>query len=132
MAQGMRVEFDNPERTVIRWDFRGRWTWDDWYVNVQQVLALRFEVDGKPVVPIILNFRHSGPLPLGALPHARATVEHMNLYDFVVVAHASGYVRSMIETFRLLNPSFQHRILMVDTLDEARALIADKMQNQQA
>jgi hypothetical protein len=93
---------------------------------MQRVLALRSQVSSNPVVPILMNFKHSGPLPLGVLPHARATIEFMNPRDFVVVAHASGYVRSMAEAFRLLNPSFQHRVLLADTLDDARTLIADK------
>lgn len=123
MTQPIRVEFDNPEHTIIRWDFRGRWTWDDWYVSVQQVIALRASVNDKPVVPAIINFKLSGPLPLGALPHARATGEFMDPRDYVVIVHASGYMRSMIEAFRLLNPSFRERILLADTLDDARALI---------
>ena len=132
MTQGIRVEFDNPEQTIIRWDFRGRWTWDDWYVSVQRVMALRESVIDRPVVPAIINFKYSGALPLGALPHARATGEFMDPRDYVVIVHASGYMRSMIEAFRLLNPSFRHRILLADTLDDARALIADKTLNPQS
>jgi hypothetical protein len=123
MTQPIRVEFDNPERTIIRWDFRGRWTWDDWYISVQQAIGLRDLVIEKQVVPILMNFKHSGPLPLGVLPHARATVEFMDPHDYVVVAQASGYVRSMLAAFYLLNPSFRDRILLADTLDDARALI---------
>jgi hypothetical protein len=126
MAQGIKVEFDNPEQTIIRWDFRGRWTWDDWDISVRRVMALRQLVNDRPVVPAIINFKYSGALPLGALPHARATGELMDARDYVVIVHASGYMRSMIEAFRLLNPSFRHRILLADTLDDARALIADK------
>lgn len=132
MSQGIRVEFDNPERTIILWDFRGRWTWDDWYVSVQQVMALRQSVNDRPVVPAIISFRHSGPLPLGALPHARATGDFMDPRDYVVIAHASGYVRSMIEAFRTLNPSFRDRILLADSLDEARALIEQRSAMQQS
>ncbi len=123
MTQGIRVEFDNPEQTVIRWDFRGRWTWEDWYVSVRQVMALRQSVNDRPVVPAIINFKYSGSLPLGALPHARATGEFMDARDYAVIVNASGYVRSMIEAFRLLNPSFRERILLADTLAAARTMI---------
>jgi hypothetical protein len=37
---GIKVRWDNSEHTIIRWDFEGRWTDDDFYRAVQATGAL--------------------------------------------------------------------------------------------
>lgn len=126
VSSGIVVGWDNPEHTISRWDFVGSWQWDDWYVATRQALDLRAEVSDYPVVPTIFNFKHSGPapLPLQLLPHLRAGAEIMDPRDYVVAAHCSGLMRSLIEIFRTLNPRLGERVLIAETLDDARTLIA--------
>jgi hypothetical protein len=126
MSQGIRVEFDNPEQTIIRWDFKGRWMWDDWHEGASRALELRQMVIDTPVVPAIFNFKYSGPVPMGALPHIRTAGELMDPRDYVVVANGSGFIRSLVDAFCTLNPSFRDKVMLADTLEEARALIANQ------
>jgi hypothetical protein len=123
MRSGIRVAYDNPEKSVLRWEFRGRWTWDDWYQGVQRALELRRAIYEKPCVPAIFDMKGAGPVPMGLLPHARAAAEMMDPRDYVVIAHASGFIRSVTETFRLLNPSFRDKVLLANSVEDARALI---------
>lgn len=125
-SSGIYVVWDNPEHTTSRWDFVGNWTWDDWYAATRRALEFRASMITYPVVPGIFNLKHSGPAPLPyqALPHMRAGAEMMDPRDYVVVAHCSGLVRTMIEIFRALNPELGERVLIAETVEDARALIA--------
>ncbi len=124
MTQPIQVRFDNAEKTVIRWDFNGRWTWDDWYEGTRIALDLRATVDDNPCVPAIFDVKHSGPVPMGALPHARAAMELMDPRDYVVIANPSGFIRSITEAFRLLNPTFRDKVCTAKSVTAARTLIA--------
>ena len=124
MLQPIKVSFDNPEKTIIRWDFKGRWTWDDWYDCTRIALELRATVNDNPCVPAIFDVRNSGPVPMGALPHARAAMEMMDPRDYVIIANPSGFIRSITEAFRLLNPTFRDKVCTANTVEEARAMIA--------
>jgi hypothetical protein len=130
MSQPITVVFDNPEKTIIRWDFRGRWTWDDWYAGTRRALELRATVYDTPCVPAIFDVKHSGPVPMGALPHARTAMEMMDPRDYVIIAHASGFIRSITEAFRLLNPTFREKVFLARTVAEARQMIAQREQEQ--
>ncbi|HLV34886.1 MAG TPA: hypothetical protein VKY59_07235 [Spirillospora sp.] len=123
MTQGIQIDFDNAERTVIRWDFKGRWTWDDWYAGLDRALELRAAVNDVPVVPAILDFRHSGQVPMGALAHTRAAIEIMDPRDYAILANGSGYIRSLVQAFCLLNPSVSDKVLLADSLAEARDIV---------
>jgi hypothetical protein len=126
MSGRIDVQFDNEDRSIIRWDFIGYWTWDDWHAGAQRAVELRQTTLDKPVVPAIFNLHASGPLPtpLRALPHIRAAAVMMYPDDFTVIAHPSGMVRLIAESFFKMNDSFRRRAYMVETLDDARRLIA--------
>lgn len=125
MSRGITVSFDNPEKTIIRWNFWGRWTWDDWRISTNRMLELRASVSDMPCVPSIFDFKHGGSMPMGALSHGRATIELMAPQDYLVIAHASGFIRSLFEVFQMLNPSLSRKVYLVDTVKDARLLIAE-------
>ncbi len=43
------VQWDNPEQTIVRWDFDGEWTWEMFrkaqYASNQLILSVRHRVD---------------------------------------------------------------------------------------
>jgi hypothetical protein len=124
MTQRIQVLWDNDEKTIIRWDFKGAWTWEDWYTSVNHALELRATVIEHPIVPAIFNLKSSGTVPMGALPHARSAMEMMDQRDYVILANTSGFVRSLTEIFRVLNAVFAEKVYLARTVEDARALIA--------
>ena len=117
------VSFDNPEHTVLRWDFDGIWTVDDWYASTRRALELRSTVLDNPCVPAIFDLSRSAQVPVGMLPHARVAMEMMDQRDYVVLAHPSGVVRSLTLIYRMLNPSMADKVLLADTITEARIMV---------
>ena len=125
MSRGITVSFDNPEKTIIRWNFWGRWSWDDWRVSTNLMLELRASVSHLPCVPSIFDFKHAGSMPMGALSHGRSTIELMAPQDYIIIANGSGFIRSLFEVFRMLNPSLSGKIYLANTVKDARLLIAE-------
>lgn len=117
------VKFDNPDQTVIRWDFVANWTIEEWYASAHQSQSLRLTVVEMPICPAIFNLEQSGPVPLDILPHARVAFEMMDTRDFVVLTHTSGLVRSLTALFKRLNPVMGQSVFLANNDEEARALI---------
>jgi hypothetical protein len=121
--QGICVEWDNPQKTIIRWDFYD-WTWEDFHAAAQTSIDLRATVNDRLHVPSILNFKNSGSLPAsGAFSHARAALEKMAARDYTVIAEASGYVRAMAHLFTQFDARAREKVLIARTVEEARILI---------
>lgn len=120
------VSFDNPERTVIRWDFDGLWNPDDWYDSTRRALELRETVIDTPVVPAIFDLSRSAGVPAGMLPHARVAMEMMDQRDYVILAHPSGVVRSLTFMYRLLNPAMADKVQLADSVADARRMISER------
>ncbi len=117
------VKFDNPDKTIVRWDFVGHWTIEEWYASAHQSQSMRLTVVEMPICPAIFNLEKSDPVPLDILPHARVAFEMMDKRDFVVMTHISGLVRSLTALFKRLNPEMGERVFLASNDEEARALI---------
>jgi hypothetical protein len=122
----IHVVWDNPQKNIIRWDFKGAWTPADWHSCVARALEMRASVIDTPVVSAIFNMEHSASVPLNILAHGRVAAEQMDKRDFVVVVRASGFMRSIVEIFRTLNPSLADKVMLAQTIEEARAIIASR------
>ena len=128
MPSGIEVVWDNDAHSIIRWDFKPHWTWDEWRACANQALIMRETVLEKPIVPAIFNLRDSGPvpLPMRALPHLRSAAVMMYERDYTVIAHPSGMVRTLADLFFTLYHSYRDRAVLVDTLADARVYIAQR------
>ena len=62
---GITVVWDNEEKTAIRYDFQGEWSWEDFRAATMQSGAMTGEVDHP--VDLIANMLESAPLPDGAM-----------------------------------------------------------------
>jgi len=129
MTRHIQVVWDNDEKTIVRWEFKGAWTWDEWYEATRYVLEMRATVMDHPCVPAIFDLKHSGNVPMGALPHARTAMEMMDPRDYVIITNSSGFVRSLTEIFRHLNREFAEKVFVARTVEEARSIIAQRRAN---
>ncbi len=120
---GICVQWDNPDQSAIRWDFYD-WTWDDFHAAAQQVQQLFESAYTGTYIPSILHLKNSGPLPPGAFSHFRSVMGMMETDGWTVVAGASGYAVRLTKIFVRLHPQARSKVFFVDSLAEARALIA--------
>ncbi len=113
------VRWDNEEKTIVRWNFSGRWTAEDLYGAHARTLALAKSVDHTVYG---LGAVHSpSPLPFSTINEQLMARWPANMHHFVFV-RAGGLVESM---FSLLSRTSPHvpRMIFVNTCAEAYEII---------
>lgn len=110
------VQWDNPSRTVIRWDFDATWTWEELADSAKVSSAMIASTDED--VDVILNAGESHP------PSGRITAYQRSAFAYTpsnirMLVLVSG---AQLGALQLLMPFFQ-QLEIVDTLEGARNLL---------
>ncbi len=121
---GIIVDWDNPEKTVIRFVYSGQWTFGDLFDAMQASRELMDTVD-HPVHGII-DMQESKLMPNGALSLGRNVTmrRHPNQGKSIIVG-ASGFARTLYDVYRkVYRTTFdESAFAFASTLDEARQLL---------
>ncbi len=122
------VEWDNEEKTVIRFDYDGAYTWEDVYNAMDKSNKMMETVEHS--VAHIIDVRKAGSVPPNALSHARRIEAKTHpRRSYHVTVGANTFVRVMFNTFTKLKMSVSaERGLnyFTSSIDEARAWIAEQ------
>ena len=119
---GVNVLWDNDAHTAIRYDFEGQWTWSEFDAATKTAFELTRSVDHA--VDSISNFRPGALIPSNALfQFRRAMVDAPKNRGITVIVGSSTFIKTLVSVFSRLNRSFGERLLLADTLDQARALL---------
>ncbi|MCL4256098.1 MAG: hypothetical protein KJ043_20240 [Anaerolineae bacterium] len=125
---GIAVVWDDDEKTIIRWDFDEKWTWDDFHeafrISMEMGEKLTYRVD------VIPNATQSPHMPVGALAEFKRLDSQLpDIVKLIVVAGTSAFTRSMIELFGKIYRAQSWRT--APSLDEARRYILHDRQREQ-
>ena len=117
---GIAVCWDDDEKTIIRWDFDEKWTWNDFHeafrISMEMGENLTYRVD------VIPNATKSPHMPIGALSEFKRLDNQLpSIVKLIVVAGTSAFTRSMIELFGKIYRAQSWRT--ASSLDEAREYI---------
>jgi hypothetical protein len=120
----IRVSWDNPWQTVARYDFDGRWTWEEFVEATQQCNDL---VRSQPhIVNVLADMRK------GIVPSRYAIMQVKNAYDraaantgLLIIVTTDRFITMLYQAFRLLYPDLAARIRIYDDMDEARAELTE-------
>lgn len=123
--------WDNDEKTIIRMDVSGRWTWDEMYAASTVGYSMLESV--PHVVYPILDFSQSHGMPNNAITHARNMMgkQHPRTGMTVFVGANTLFVnlwRIFIRLYSLL--SREQDFTFANSLDEARQILMDKMKRE--
>jgi hypothetical protein len=117
------IVWDDAAQTTIRWDYVGKWTWDDVEGAYHETRALMESV-AHPVC-LIHDLTRSSGLPGGVLTQAyHYTMRLPENWDISVVVVSGMFLEALLSTFTKLYNKLGERYRGAPTLDEARALIA--------
>ena len=120
----LHINWDNDEHTAIRYDYEGKWSWDELYEVTKKASDMFKSVSHK--VNVIHNLANSHSLPSGALSHAhRFSAQNPENWGISVVVGTSSFVSSLIQVFRKVYRQFGERYFIAPTLEQARQLLAD-------
>jgi hypothetical protein len=124
---GVTVSWDNDQKTIICYDFHGRWTWEDFYASTAQAFAMTRNVTHR--VDVICLIHPGAVLPANAMYHFRqAMVNAPHNRGATVIVGGSGFIKRLVKIFRNFNKRLGERVMIADTMDEARMLLAVRHQ----
>jgi hypothetical protein len=123
----VQVRWDNEQKTVIFYEFDGKWTWDEFYPAFEQARTMLAEV--AHIVDFICVFERVGGyfMPLNLLFHIRKIYTNAppNIGVTLLVGHFSelGVIYNMIKR---VYPLIAERYVIASTLDEARMVLRER------
>lgn len=120
--------WDNAEKTIVRFDYSPKWTWDEFYLAVQEANKMMDSVD-KTCVSIV-DMSRTSFLPPGASIHIRNIIRQSmshNNSGVVVFLNADTIVKMMIDGLRQNYPDIKDfsNFIYSKNLEEARQLAAE-------
>lgn len=122
----IRVDWDTPARTAVRWDYEPGWTWTE-YRRAAELTHGMIAAAGH-VVDCLHHLQGTGlPEDSFVLTEWRRTVEDAppNTGLIIVVEVDAVYLDQMARLFNhMQQDTWTPRILLADTLQEARADLA--------
>lgn len=121
------IEWDNDEKTIIRYDYGKNWTWDDFRNAVDTSNKMFAEVEHT--VDLIANFEQGTAPPMGALGRFKYAQETMPKNGGTIVVVGGGFfISTLVSAFSRIYKAMSHNLMVADSLDEARAKIAELRQ----
>jgi len=123
------VAWDNEDHTILRFVFDKHWTWAD-VANAKLESDAALNSVSHRSVAIIYDAPPNVSLPSDMLTNARRVLSsnHPKAHLLVFVL-TNSVARLMINTLARISGSIGARIRVVDSLDEARELIAQHNAN---
>jgi hypothetical protein len=115
------VSWDNPEQTIVRYEYSGQWTVGELTNAMREVQSLMDLVSHR--VDVIIDMRESKFMPNSALSLGRNAImrKHPNQGKSVIIG-ASNFARTLYNVFRqVYRTSFDESAYsFADNLEEAR------------
>jgi hypothetical protein len=121
---GVNVYWEDHERTLLRYDFIGKWDWADLYTALGQ--GLKMEMQSINRVDVMLDLRQGGSIGDGAIAHIRKIAEKQppNVGMLVVVT-PSKFLTALFQAAMRSYPSVALYLRLASNEIEARMLIAE-------
>ncbi len=119
----LHVFWDDIEKTIIRCESEGKWTWDEYHKALDQVREMLVEADYR--VDLINVERPGATMPSGSpLTHFQRAAKIMpaNLGINVVVV-TSSLARIMASVLGKMPGNNMDKIVLVDSVEAAYTLI---------
>lgn len=122
---GIRVSWDNDERTIVRQTYEGQWTISDFYNCVDESARLLHSVDGP--VDLIVDMRDCTPPPNGIIRGYRyADSKVPDNQRLLIVVQASDIQKVYDRVVDSITLRIGRNRVSVETMDEAYAVIAQQ------
>jgi hypothetical protein len=117
------VDWDNPEKTTLYYQYTGKWTWDEYKEVTARAHALASTVDYP--VDVIADFSGATLLPENALGKFKASWQTSPMkVGTIAIITSSVLVERLASIFQRVNSNFADKFRIVKSLDEAHAYIA--------
>lgn len=116
------IFWDNDEKTIIRFDYKKGWTWEDF--SEANTIVQRMNAEVNHTTHIIANFEDGAFPPMGALGKFKTAQENMPEQSVVVVVGGGAFITSLVTMFSRVYKALSRKLMVADSLDDARRKIA--------
>lgn len=123
----VNIDWLDTEHTIIIYEYRGKWAWDELYKAVEEGVLLGNSVD-YPVYLISIQRDEIARdyVPPNIITHfpnlARRLTPNVAMHLIVLQGHASFW-RNLAQSIRAMYPRFMRYITLVDSEEEALQFI---------
>ncbi len=124
----INVEWDDAERTAVRFEIDGDWNWDE--LNWANVQARRLLDSSDHKANLIFDLQHGNWLPRGHLRRSRilAADAHPNCTGRAVLVGVDEFTSTfeslLRKTYGFTRESRARTVFYAHTLNEARTILA--------
>ena len=123
---GIKIVWDNEEKTIIRYVYDAKWTWDDFFKAKTESYNQIDTVSHK--VGVIMDTPPDVAIPPGLLTHGRSALGHTHDNTaIIVVIIQNRFVQVMISTLVKVSVLAARRVQTAKNLDEAREIIEKRL-----
>jgi hypothetical protein len=124
---GITVQWDNDEKTVIRYDFRGYWDWAEFREKAEEAFAMTRSVSYK--VDTISNFTHGTSIPRDAMFQFQRIMTNAPTNRGVnCIIGISQFIRILVTVFSQIYTKLGERLIIADSLEHARLILKQRRQ----
>ena len=121
------IEWDNPEKTIVRMEMIGNWTWDEARAGADKGYVMLDSVDYE--VGTIIDFSQGTSLPPSALANARSMIQRRHpRTGLTVFVGANAVFLSLWSVFSKVYSLFARKqnSVFAGTVEEARTLLSKR------
>ena len=123
----VNVYWVDEAKTIVRYDFDGKWTWDDLYPAYNKAIEMETSVTHR--VDVILDMTNSKTLPANVLMHMKnisdKQPENIGLSIFV---SDSRFINSMYKVGTRFYSKIEYYFRVAPTIEDAMTMIEDARQ----
>lgn len=118
----INVEWDNEERTIIRYDIRDPWHLPEYSRALFHTWSMIESVEHS--VHVVVDFTHAMSFPRNLLSNAASTNNQLHPRQGLVIGiKVSPYLQMMVRVATRVFPRLGHNVFFVATLQDAYTLI---------
>ena len=102
------VQWDNPDKTLLRWNFEGKWTWDDYYAAMEQNNALLDSIQSK--ADLLIDMQQTNIVAAGFTSQFRRISQFHPKAGFAIIVLNSRFIEIMLNMLMNFQPAMRLRL----------------------
>ncbi len=125
---GVRMEWDNDEKTIMRFIIENPWNMGDIYRLTDEMKVLLPTEGITHPIGVILDATALRSLPAGIIQSTGPMIKRMQPEtEVIVVVSPQRFLKAMYDVFTKLYDAYKGVFQFTLSLDEARTLIAERL-----
>jgi hypothetical protein len=121
--------WDDEEKTIVRGNLVGQWTWDEYHTGISEMAQLVKDIDHR--FDQIIDVRESGPLPDGALSHIRrGRQQNPANFGISVIVGPSEWIKALVGVMEKAYGKRTQPTSIAETIEEAYTIIVQQREQE--